>query len=232
MPVKDPCGICLKSVRKNHKALQCDSCNNWIHIKCNRISKNDYKILETDETSWYCLKCLNSAIPFSLLDNCELKQTITGSNVKLSENIKLISKEAKDFFSQFPNFQINDENEQPSIHCQYYDINDFTESKFKKKSFSILHLNIASISAHIDDLRTLLTLLDHKFDIITISETRIKKGISPTTNIELEGYTIDHTPTEASVGGVLIYMANHINFKVRHDLNALTYKTKEQNLYL
>ena len=36
--VKFPCGICNKSVKNNHKACQCDSCDLWIHIVCNDIS--------------------------------------------------------------------------------------------------------------------------------------------------------------------------------------------------
>ena len=34
MPTRYPCGICLKPVAKNHKAVKCDYCDLWIHIKC------------------------------------------------------------------------------------------------------------------------------------------------------------------------------------------------------
>ena len=39
-----------------------------------------------------------------------------------------------------------------------------------------LNLNISSISGHIEELKTLLSLTKHKFDIIAISESRIKEG--------------------------------------------------------
>ena len=32
--LKFPCSICNKNVLENQKAIQCDSCNMWCHIKC------------------------------------------------------------------------------------------------------------------------------------------------------------------------------------------------------
>ena len=31
---KHPCEICSKTVRSNQRAVQCDSCNAWYHVKC------------------------------------------------------------------------------------------------------------------------------------------------------------------------------------------------------
>ena len=42
-------GICKKNVNKNQKAIECIQCNQWIHIKCNGTSLEDYNImLETN----------------------------------------------------------------------------------------------------------------------------------------------------------------------------------------
>ena len=46
MPVKFPCKICEKSVAENLKAVCCNTCNIWVHIKCNKISTNIYNILK------------------------------------------------------------------------------------------------------------------------------------------------------------------------------------------
>ena len=40
--LKFPCSICESSVMSNQKAIQCDSCNLWAHIKCDGTSLNDY----------------------------------------------------------------------------------------------------------------------------------------------------------------------------------------------
>ena len=39
MCIKYPCTVCGRSVAKNHKALQCDYCDQWFHLKCNLIDK-------------------------------------------------------------------------------------------------------------------------------------------------------------------------------------------------
>ena len=64
----------------------------------------------------------------------------------------------------------------PIINCKYVDINSFKSFKEDKKKFSILHLNIASLSLHKEELEIVLTLLDFKFEIIGISETKKKRN--------------------------------------------------------
>ena len=69
-------------------------------------------------------------------------------------------------------------------------------------------------------------MLNFKFDIIALSESKILRGTNPTTNIEIEGYQSPiGTPTEATKGGVLLYVSNDLNFKPRPDLNI--YQAKE-----
>ena len=46
-----------------------------------------------------------------------------------------------------------------------------------------------------------------------------------TSTFELEGYIIEHTHTESSYGGVLLYIDHHINYKVCNNLRI--YKAKE-----
>ena len=50
MVINSPCGICQKAVAKSHKAIECDLCKRWIHIKCNFISNQFYNNL-IDENS-------------------------------------------------------------------------------------------------------------------------------------------------------------------------------------
>ena len=41
----NPCSICLRSVARNHRAILCDNCNLWSHIKCYSMSCMDYNNL-------------------------------------------------------------------------------------------------------------------------------------------------------------------------------------------
>ena len=76
MPVAFPCGICSKPVARNHRAIKCDICKLWIHIKCNNLSKTEYlkHMDDDDNTTWICLLCTNAVIPFTgLFDETLMK---------------------------------------------------------------------------------------------------------------------------------------------------------------
>ena len=84
-------------------------------------------------------------------------------------------------------------------------------------------MNINSLSYHFDDFHTLLTQLSIKLGIIGITETRLKAHVLRTTNLNLQGFSIEHTPTEC--GGSLLYTNNSINYFCRNDLQI--YNKKE-----
>ena len=69
------------------------------------------------------------------------------------------------------------------------------------------------------DIDHLLKCTNKVFNIIAVSETRIQKQISCTTNINLKNYAIEFTPTESSAGGLLLYIASHLSCNPRPDLN-------------
>ena len=69
-------------------------------------------------------------------------------------------------------------------------------------------------------------MLEFKFDILCLSESKIKIGFDPKIDINIDGYQSPvGTPTDSTKGGVLIYVKNGINFKPRNDL--IIYKSKE-----
>ena len=73
-------------------------------------------------------------------------------------------------------------------------------------------MNTPSIQLHIDELKTVLTKLNHTFDIILISESKLKND--PIINIYIPGYNSPYlTKTEANKGGTMIYAADGINCK-------------------
>ena len=65
MNEKFPCKICEKPVANNHHAIQCDSCNLWIHIRCSKVKQQTYRHLQNGNTEWYCIKCFANIILFS-----------------------------------------------------------------------------------------------------------------------------------------------------------------------
>ena len=68
-------------------------------------------------------------------------------------------------------------------------------------------------------LRTVLSRLNCNFDVIGISEHKIKEGITPSNNIDLAGYDeFRFEPTGTSHGGVGFYIRDDHDYLVRHDL--------------
>jgi len=91
-----------------------------------------------------------------------------------------------------------------SITSKYFTPGEFVSTNFSKKQFSIFHLNIASLQLHIDELRSFLSNLKHRFKVICISETRLH-DVTPLVNVDIDGYTFEHTPTSSQCGGTGIY---------------------------
>ena len=114
----------------------------------------------------------------------------------------------------------------PPINCEYVDPDSFTH-KNDNKNLSFLHLNIASLSKHKDELETMLKMINYQFDIIGISETKIEKNVTPIFDLNLQGYTYYGTPTESTKGGTLLYINNKLKCKPRKDLNENLYKSGE-----
>ena len=44
-PIRYPCAICDRPVARNHYVLQCDFCDQWVHIQCDGISMEEYQRL-------------------------------------------------------------------------------------------------------------------------------------------------------------------------------------------
>ena len=66
-----------------------------------------------------------------------------------------------------------------------------------------MHVNSASLNAHIDDLRAALSRSKFNFDIIGVSEHKIKNDCPPSNNIEITGYNEFYfEPTGTTHGGI------------------------------
>ena len=97
-------------------------------------------------------------------------------------------------------------------------MNDITKLRINENDLSVIHLNISYLPLQIDELNCFLSFLRVKFDIISISEYRIRKSNTLITNIEIPGYNIEQTPSESQAGGCLLYISDKIPYKSRNDL--------------
>ena len=69
-----------------------------------------------------------------------------------------------------------------------------------------------------DNLKFFLSLLTAKVGILCISESRISQHNLTTTNLDIPGHIIEHTSTETSAGGALMYISKDISYILRKGL--------------
>ncbi len=224
-----PCGICSKTVGQRMRAVQCDLCNYWNHIKCDEIDVNTYNLLKKSNESdlYYCKICKEEIFVFQTLNNDEFHASFVKNNVNFNENLNLklsMSSAHKILFNDLDSLNKEDNN---AINCSYYDYSS-TIPNSNKKNNSMFHLNIASLGLHKEELVTSLSLLNFEFDIIAITETKITADTAPIFDLSLSGYKPPYQKsTESEKGGALLYVKNNINCKRREDLEKIMYKSCE-----
>ena len=202
-------------------------------MKCNNLNHIDYKYLQGSSDPWFCISCCNEIFPFGILTNKNFLSTISNCNpttiknsdanyissssslaLKPSANLSLL-------FNQFNNFSPEPKNESENVVNSNYQIQTLKFPE-KSKSLSLFHINACSLSKNFNDLERLLKCTNKAFDIVTVSETRITQKTSLTSNINLQNYYLQFTPTESNAGGALLYIAKHLSYKPRTDLNLRT----------
>ena len=75
--------------------------------------------------------------------------------------------------------------------CDCYNVNDISKLRINEIDLSAIHLNISSLPLHINELKLFLIFFKYKFDIISISESRITKSNTLATNIDIPGFQLN-----------------------------------------
>ena len=219
--VKDPCGICSKTVKTVHKAIQCDTCDLWVHITCNGNSDKEYEYLKDDDNDWHCVVCTLKFnlynMPFTLCDNTELININNTNSMRFLQslpNVEVISETSK--FSQLStdiNFEL------PSnTNCRYFSVNEYQQLK-KNKNLNIFHTNLNGLESKFEDLCEFISGVTHKMDILALTETSEKDEEGFLSNVEIEGYNKFNTASKSQKGGTAIYLNNNFDSLERVDLN-------------
>ena len=178
--LKFPCSICNKNVLNNQKAIQCDSCNKWCHIKCDGTYIETYnKLMISEDELWNCLLCTikfnHYTIPFTLCDDIEI-QNLNNRNMRFCQslpNLEILTEVSK--FSNQSNNEV-DYNLPILSTCKYYSVNEIQNLKCIN-NFNIFHSNINGLGSKFDNLYEFISSTSAEFDIIVITETCQKRQI-------------------------------------------------------
>ena len=111
--------------------------------------------------------------------------------------------------------------ETKNIKCNYYLPSIFADKTAElnnENKFSILHLNIRSIANKFDCFKGLLDSLDMNFKIIGLTETWLNDCTNNIFEMPNYNYTGLNRANKKG-GGVGIYVAKQLEYKIRKDLN-------------
>ena len=99
------------------------------------------------------------------------------------------------------------------------DLNTRLDQKTVSDLF-ITHLNIVSLVADIDSIKSMIAKMKKRPDIICISESRLKdKKIDwQSALVTIEDYTLKHDNSKTSAGGVAVYVNDRLNINVKNNL--------------
>ena len=142
------CGKCLKAIARNLNPICCNICEKSFHIKCTGLS-NSHARLDAQKCAGYnCPKCVANSLPFADLDENKTYLEFNDSRISDSNWINKPSFTIQSLLDQMPGQKFeSDELLSNSISSKYY-----KPSELPANNFTMLHINIASLSKHIDEL--------------------------------------------------------------------------------
>ena len=184
-----------------------------MHIKCNKINLQTYKFLQKSPSAWFCTKCFEDIVPFGTISNEELFKTNQGFRIKFTVLTKHHTPPSQDLIDQ-----LNEAMGDPSsdtVSSKYYKPCELLS--LLNNSKNVFHLNISSLSFHIEELTTHISEHNLTFDIFGVSETKLRLNKAP--------LNFEFTATECNNGGTAIYIKKGLNYKLRKDLDI--YKSKQ-----
>ena len=77
-PKKAQCYICLRTIAKNHRFIDCNTCINKAHIACNQTDVLTYNSIKSNKALHMCLQCKSDNV--ELKSNCDICNRTIGRN--------------------------------------------------------------------------------------------------------------------------------------------------------
>ncbi len=173
---------------------------------------------------------MSNALPFRSLSDAEFESFIKASyTMQISQNdIDKLSQLKFNPFRSNKNITLSDNNKEldtffntNTIVCDYFLPNDFKThlEKFDSKTkFSMLHLNIKSISNKFDSSKQVIDTLNLHFQKIGLTETWLTDNNVDCFALDEYEYLSSNRKQKRG-GGVGLYLSKQLEFKNRKDLD-------------
>ena len=165
-----------------------------------------------------CFRTIAKNHRFVQCEKCDLSYHIKCANITPAFYSRIQNKDGRSFTCQscidstLPFANIEDFNENFSIvDNEVIEIpENFEEINLNKTGLNIAHININGIKSKLDFLKILL--VQEKFDILCLNETKIDKSISDS-EISIPGYVLYRQDRSLHGGGTMIFAADYLNTK-------------------
>ena len=108
------------------------------------------------------------------------------------------------------------------IDSPYFSVENLIgiSEQLNKDNFSILHLNIRSLNANMDNFREFLGSLNGNFSVIVLTESWCDEIANENSLLSLDNYYSVHQTTDNKKGGdICIYIHKQLDFKLRNDID-------------
>ncbi|CAG2244297.1 unnamed protein product [Mytilus edulis] len=178
-PIKYPCAICDKSVNSNHRAVSCDNCQLWVHIKCGNISPEDYnKMSKCENITWSCPNCKIILTGTTIEQNKHTEPIVNSKNNSLNTSSTSTGSDRS---------EMNNEND--------------------KGLLTILTMNCRSLRSEAKRNMLQTIIETHEPHIVHLQETHLDKTISTAEILDPEQYEIvrkDRITEKGHEGGGII----------------------------
>ena len=187
--VTNPCAVCEKGVTKASKAISCDSCDKWTHVRCtSRVSLNEYLNYVNDggTIDFTCDLCGWASLPFSNDDGTGFEDADSGVASAAPSQVAV----------GFSSCCL------PSI--------------LESKGFHFLHANVRSLIPKIPEVQVLLART--KATVFAATETWLNGTVSDA-EIQVPGFSVIRKDRNRNGGGVCLYIRNDVAFNPRPDLS-------------
>ena len=225
--VKDPCSVCSTTVRDNQRGIFCDLCLRWVHLRCTSLDVANYNRLSESADDWYCHNCLAKLFPFNWIDD-DLEYFNCMKYMSSSNKANMAAFSSMCMLNVVNSCKAVDKQIDPDRNLLVSDCKEssyFTDSEFadlllssrvNDNNFSVLHVNARSLGNKMTEFTTLLTSLQHKFTVITVTES----WVNDTVLVSIPGYNCHLKPrTTGRGGGVAVYIREDVQYFIRVDLD-------------
>ena len=221
MSLSSTCSVCKFKVHNNCHAIFCDICFHWSHLKCTKLTLQDYNSLSACDDPWFCPTCLSEILPFNhysedinflfaLHDFSNTNFNLDNLNINKyfnpfsddSDTRALLNKPDID-----PDVNIFSQNTEVFSSCAYYTTKQFNNSFTNyNQCFSTLHLNIRSLKKHYCGFLEFISSSECPFPaVIGLMETWLDDLSSDI--YSLSGYTfLSKQRSRKKGGGVCLYI--------------------------